>query len=161
MRRSVELLREQNVLVFDGLLKISLAEAEARSGDLDRAIGILEEALAMCERVGYRAFEAELHRARGEMLLRRDRANPVPAEEAFLIAIAVAKQRGARSFELRAALSLAKLYQSAGRPVDAQAVLGPALEGVSSTPEMPEIAEAQALFDQLANASGTATIGPA
>ena len=150
MRRGVELLREQNVLMFDGLLKIALAEAEARAGDPDRAIAILDEALATCDRTGYRAFEAELHRARGEILLKRDPANPAPAEEAFLTAIAVAKQQGTRSFELRAALSLAKLYQSTGRPADAHAVLAPALEGFSPTPEMPEIAEAQALLAALA-----------
>ncbi len=46
MRRSVELLREQNVLPFDGLLKIALAEAEARAGDVDRAVAVLDEALA-------------------------------------------------------------------------------------------------------------------
>ena len=48
MRRGVELLREQNVLLFDGLLKIALAEAEARAGDPGRAIAILDEALATC-----------------------------------------------------------------------------------------------------------------
>ncbi len=68
----------------------------------------------------------------------------------FQTAIAVAKQQGTRSFELRAALSLAKLYQSTGRPADAHAVLAPALEGFSPTPEMPEIAEAQALLAALA-----------
>ena len=82
-----------------------------------------------CERTGYRAFEAELHRVRGEMLLKRDPASPAPAEEAFRTAIAVAKQQAARSFELRAALALAKLYQSTARPADAHAVLAPALEG--------------------------------
>ena len=105
--------------MFDGLLKIALAEAEARAGDPGRAVAILDEALATCDRMGYRAFEAELHRARGEILLKRDPANPAPAEEAFLTAIAVAKQQGTRSFELRAALSLAKLYQSTGRPAEA------------------------------------------
>ena len=80
------------------------------------------------------------------MLLKRDPANPAPAEEALLTAIAVAKQQGTRSFELRAALALAKLYQSTARPAEAHAVLAPALEGFSPTPEMPEIAEAQALL---------------
>ena len=61
---------------FDGLVKIALAEAEARAGDVDRAVAILDEALATCERTGHRAFEAELHRVRGEMLLKRDPANP-------------------------------------------------------------------------------------
>ena len=134
MRRGVESLRQQDLLNFDGLLKIALAEAEARAGDRDRAVAVLDEALATADHLGYRAFEAELHRARGEILLKRDPANPAPAEEAFLTAIAVAKQQGARSFELRAALSLAKLYQSTGRLADAHAVLAPALEGFSPTP---------------------------
>ena len=57
------------------------------------------------------------------------------------------QQQKARSFELRAALSLAKLYQSVGRPIDAHDVLGPALEGFSPTPEFPEVAEAKALSE--------------
>ena len=77
MRCGVEQLREQNVLLFDGLLKIALAEAEARAGDPDRAIAILDEALATADRTGYRAFEAELHRLRGDMLLKHDPANRV------------------------------------------------------------------------------------
>ncbi|HZZ24134.1 MAG TPA: hypothetical protein VFE60_16830 [Roseiarcus sp.] len=149
MRRAVDELREQNVLLFDGLLKLALAEAEARAGDLDRAITILEEALATCDRIGYRAFEAELHRTRGEMLLKRDAANSAPAEYAFLTAIAVAKQQATRTFGLRAALALAKLYRSIARPAEAHAILAPALEGFSSTPEMPEIAEAETLLAAL------------
>jgi predicted ATPase len=83
MRRGVELLRAQNVLIFDGLLKIALAEAEARAGDPGRALAILDEALATADHLGYRAFDAELRRARGEILLKRDPANPAPTEEAW------------------------------------------------------------------------------
>ena len=61
MRRSAESLRQQNLLNFDGLLKIALAETEARAGDRDRAIAILDEALATADRLGCHAFEAELH----------------------------------------------------------------------------------------------------
>ena len=67
----------------------------------------------------------------------------------FLTAIAIAQQQKARSFELRAALSLANLYQSNGRPADAHALLASALKGFSPTPEFPEIAEAQTLFSAL------------
>ena len=76
MRRGVELRREQSVLLADGQFKILLAEVEARSGDVDCALAILDEALATSDRVGHRSFDAELHRARGEMLLKRDRADP-------------------------------------------------------------------------------------
>jgi predicted ATPase len=149
MRRGIELLRDQNALMLDGLIKIALAEAEARANEVDRAVAILDDALATSDRTGQRAFDAELHRVRGKMLLKRDCTNQALAEEAFKAAIAVAKQQGTRSFELRAALSLAKLYQSTGRPADAHAVLAPALEGFAPTPEMPEIAEAQALLERL------------
>ena len=150
MRQAVDGLRAQNVLLFDGLVKIALAEEEARAGDPGRAVAVLDEALATVDRLSYRTFEAELHRARGEMLLKQNPANLAPAEEAFLTAIAVAKQQGARSFELRAALALAKLYQSTARFTEAHAVLAPALDGFMPTKEMPEIAEAQALLAALA-----------
>jgi predicted ATPase len=77
-------------------------------------------------------------------------ANPAPAEEGFLTAIAITRQQKAKSFELRAALSLAKLYQSTGRAADGHAVLAPVLEGFSPTPEFPEIQEAETLFAALA-----------
>src|SRR5262249_47446115 len=127
-----------------------LSEAEARAGDVDRALGILDEALTTCERTGHRTFEAELHRVRGEMLLKRDPAHSAPAEKAFLTAIVVARRQGTRSFELRAALVLAKLYQATACPSDAHAVLRSALEGLEPTAEMPEIAGAQALLERLA-----------
>jgi predicted ATPase len=86
---------------------------------------------------------------RGEIWLKRDGANTAPAEEAFLNAIAIAQQQKAKSFELRAALSLAKLYRSTGRPANAHAALAAALEGFSSTPELAEVDEARALFAAL------------
>jgi predicted ATPase len=135
--------------LFDGLLKIALAEAEAQAGDPNRAVAILDEALATFDRTGHRAFEAELHRVRGEILLQLDPASLAP-EEAFRTAIAVARQQATRSFELRAALALAKFWQSTGRPADAHAVLATALEGFALTPEFPEIGEARTLLSRLA-----------
>jgi predicted ATPase len=149
MRQAVDSLRAQNVVLFDGFLKIALAEAEAAAGDLDRALAILDEGLATVDRMGHRAFEAELHRARGDILMKREPANSAPVEEALLTAVAVAKQQGTRSFELRAALALAKLYQSTTRLTEARAVLTPALDGFAPTSQMPETAEAQALLGTL------------
>ena len=71
------------------------------------------------------------------------------AEDAFLTAIAIAQQQKARSFELRAALDLARLYNSTSRSADARALLASALKGFSPTPEFPEIAEAQSLLTAL------------
>ena len=126
------------------LYAVLLAELDAGGPDPNDVPTQIDAAIALAEQTGERWAESMLHRIRGEILLKRDPANPARAEEAFHTAIAVARQQGSRSFGLQAALSLAKLYQSTGRPLDAHAVLAPALEGFSPTPEMPEIAEAQA-----------------
>ena len=123
-----------------------LAEIEAEGGDATAALVGIDEALALAGETGEHWFDAGLHRIRGEILVEQNPADPAPAEAAFLAAIAVARQQKARSFELRAALSLAKLYQSTGRLTDAHDVLGPALEGFAPTPEFPQIAEAKALL---------------
>jgi predicted ATPase len=90
-----------------------------------------------------------MHRIRGEILLKRDRADTAAAEQSLQAAIAIAQSQKARSFELRAALSLAKLYRAANRDVDAHAVLAPAVEGFPPTQQFPELTEAQALLSPL------------
>jgi len=90
-----------------------------------------------------------MHRIRGEILLKRDPADTAAAEQSSQAAIAIARSQKARSFELRAALSLAKLYRAADRDVDAHAVLAPAVEGFPPTQQFPELTEAQALLSAL------------
>ena len=159
MRAGVAQLAEREISLFSGLIRTELAQAEAESGEVDASLITLENALVYCERIGQRWFDAEIHRVRGEILLRKHTDSPAPAEDAYLAAIAIAQRQKARSFELRAALSLAKLYQSTGRPVDAHAVLAPALEGFAPTPEMPEIAEAEALLAALAESDEVKAAG--
>jgi adenylate cyclase len=122
-----------------------VAEIEAQ-GDAAGALTQIDEALALARETGERWSDAFLHHCRGEILLKRDPANTALAEEAFLTAVAIAQQQKARSFELRAALALAQLYQSRGRVADARTTLAPALDGLAATPEFPEIEQAQALL---------------
>jgi predicted ATPase len=143
MLHGIAMLEEQGVWLYGPLLWTALAKAKAEAGQFEAALATIDRAIAATERSGQRWYEAETHRIRGEILLKRDPANTGPAEETFLTAIAVAQQQKARSFELRAALSLAELCQSTGRPADAHAALAPALAGFSPTPEFPEIKEAQ------------------
>jgi predicted ATPase len=150
MRKGNDLSRDQALLIFSPLRETLLAEAEAEAGEIDVALNRLDVACAEVERTGQRWYEADMHRVRAEVLLKRDHANMAAAEEGFLRAIAIARQQKAGSFELRAALALAKLFQSTGRAADAHAVLAPALEGFSPTPELPEIAEAQTFLVALA-----------
>jgi hypothetical protein len=79
-----------------------------------------------------------MHRVRGEILRQRDPADAAPAEQALQTAIAIAQHQQARSFELRAALSLAKLYRAANRDADAHAVLAPAVAGFPPTEQFPD-----------------------
>ena len=149
MRAGIAACREQGVGNFIPLIATALAEAEVEASEIEAALTTIDRVIADSERTGQHWFDAESHRARGQILLKRDPTNTGPAEEAFLTAIAIAQQQHARSFELRAALSLTKLYQSSGRAADAHAALAPALAGFSPTPEMPEIGEALALLAAL------------
>jgi len=109
---------------FGGLL----AEIEAQD-DAEGALTRIDEALALAGETRERRSDAFLHRLRGEILLKCDQANTASAEDAFLTAIAIAQQQKTRSFELRAALNLARFYISTSRSADAHALLTSALPG--------------------------------
>jgi predicted ATPase len=149
LRQALAAYTDQGNKMFVPFFQGLLAEIEAQL-DAKGALTRIDEALVLAGETGEHWSDALLHRLRGEILLKGDPANTAPAEDALRTAIAIAQQQKARSFELRAALSLAKLYQSNRRPADARAVLAPALEGFAPTPELPEIAEAQTLLAALA-----------
>ena len=149
MRRAAALLDADGVGAFEPLVKASMAEAEARNGELKAALTTLEKALDGFDLTRQRWFNAEIHRMRGQILLKLNPADPALAVDAFLSAVGVAQAQKTRSFELRSALALARLYRSTGRHADAQAAIGPALEGFAPTPELPEIAEALAFVGDI------------
>jgi predicted ATPase len=121
----------------------------AAAGEIAAGFRRLDDAIAESARAEQRWYEAEMHRIRAQILLRRDPADTVAAEQELLTAIAIAKSQKARSFELRAALALAKLYHSGGRDADAHAVFMPAAEGFPPTRHFPELTEAQTLLSAL------------
>jgi predicted ATPase len=125
------------------------AELEAIAGRVEDALASVDAGLALAEKTGERWTDPLLLRRKGEILIQRSPSDPAFAEQAFRAAITFAQQQGSRSFGLRAALSVAKLYQSTGRTIEAHAVLAPALAGFSPTSEMPEISEARALMERL------------
>jgi predicted ATPase len=148
MRNGIAIQREQGLLSFLPPQETALAEAEVSDGEIDAGLRRLDDALVEAERMQH-SSEVEMHRIRGEILLKRDPADTAAAERSLQIAIAIAQSQKARSFELRAALSLAKLYRAANRVVDAHAVLAPAVEGFLSTEQFPELTEAQTLLAAL------------
>jgi predicted ATPase len=149
MRRSLAIAREQGRNWHWPSLEAALAEAEANAGETDAGLRRLDDALAELEDTENRLYEAEMHRIRAGILLKRDPADTAAAERSLQTAIAIAQSQKARSFELRAALSLANLYHAANRDADAHAVLAPAVEGFPPTQQFPELTEAQALLSAL------------
>jgi predicted ATPase len=149
MRRGLAIYREQGMVYLMPSLEAALAEAEASAGETDAGLRRLDDALAELEATDSRWYEAEMHRFRGEILLQRDPADTAAAEQSLQAAIAIAQSQKARSFELRAALSLAKLYRAGNREADAHAVLAPAVEGFPPTQQFPELTEAQTLLSAL------------
>jgi hypothetical protein len=83
---------------------------------------------------------------RGELLLKLPRPDVAAAESAFMRAIDIARSQQTRTFELRAALALAKFYRTTDRDQSASDLLGPALVGFDAGPEVPEVEEAQRLL---------------
>jgi len=149
MRRGLAVNREQGLAWLLPNFEAALAAAEASAGDTDVGLQHVDDALAEAERTEQRWYEAELHRIRAEILLKRDPADPAPAEHSLQAAIAIAQSQKARSFELRAALSLGKLYHAVNRHGDAHAVLAPAVDGFPPTRQFPELTEAQTLLAAL------------
>jgi hypothetical protein len=150
MRRGLAILREQMVW-FLPIFEAALAEAEASAGQTDAGLRRLDDALAEVAHTEQRWYEAEIYCIRSEILLQRDLVNTAAAEQSLQAATAIAQSQKARSFELRAALSLTKLYRAANRNADAHAVLAPAVEGFPPTRQFPELAEAQTLLATLSD----------
>ena len=99
---------------------------------------------------GERWFAAETNRIRGEILLKRDLGDTAPAEEAYRTAIAIAQQQKAQSFELRAAVSLARLWRDQGKPQQARELLAPVYGWFTEGFDTRDLKEAKALLEELA-----------
>src|SRR6516164_7830544 len=97
MRHGLAIYREQGRIWL--LPEAVLAEAEASAGEIDAGLRRLDDTLAELERTEERLYEAEMHRIRGEILLKRDPADTTAAERSLRAAIAVAQSQKARSFE--------------------------------------------------------------
>jgi predicted ATPase len=149
IREGLELLHEQQVYNNLRLFYVLLAEVEADSDRLEAGLATLRAEQEAIEESGVRWFHAEVHRARGELLLRHSSDNLDAAETAFKHAIDVSRSQMTRTFELRAALSLAKLYHATGRGEAARELLAPAVAGFTEGPELPEVEQANRLLADL------------
>jgi predicted ATPase len=130
-----------------------LAQALAREGQAQDGFTALDEALALSTASGERFLEAELHRLRGELFLAQGEADSSvgsAAERCFRSALDLARRQSAKSLELRAALSLSRLYRQQGRPAEARPLLAGLHRWFTEGFDTPDLQEAKALLDGLA-----------
>ena len=126
-----------------------LAEAYGAGGHPDEGLAALAEALAVTDTTEARFYAAELSRLKGALLLQQAVPDAAQAETCFHQALDVARQQQAKSFELRAATSLARLWQSQDKRQDAYDLLAPVYEWFTEGFDTADLQEAQALLEEV------------
>jgi TolB-like protein/predicted ATPase len=127
-----------------------LAQGERRAGRIEESLALLTEALDFASSAGEHFYEAELLRLRGEVLLTSDDGQgTLEAEQCFHQAIALARQQRAKSFELRAVMSLARLLQQRGKEAEARQILAEIYSWFTEGFDTTDLKDAKALLDQL------------
>jgi len=111
----------------------------------------LTEALAAADEHEDRFFEPEMHRLNGELLLRQDQSNAPQAQSCFERAIEIARKQSAKSLELRATMSLARLLAKQWRRDEARAMLAEIYNWFTEGFDTVDLKEAKALLDELSN----------
>jgi len=124
-----------------------LASAYEIEGRFQEGLALLDEALQIAERTGERWFEAELNRHKGELLLRQ--GHPEAADELYRKALSIAREQEAKLWELRAAMSLARLRRDQGRRAEARDLLAPTYGWFTEGFDIPDLKDAKTLLDEL------------
>ena len=132
---------------------VLLAAVYRKAEQAEQGLPLLAEALAIVQRTGERLLEAELYRLTGELTLESNaesQETPVAEVEAyFLTALEVAQRQQAKSWELRAATSLARLWQQQGKTTEAHALLAPVYDWFTEGFDTVDLKDAKSLLEQL------------
>ncbi len=135
-----------------------LAEAYSRVSQITAGLTALAEALAIVERTGECTYEAELYRLKGELTLQSQIASRklhvAEAEACFLTAIEIARKQSAKSLELRAVMSLARLWQQQGKKAEARKLVADIYDWFTEGFDTIDLKEAKALLDALESREG-------
>jgi predicted ATPase len=135
-------------LALSQLLSL-LAEAYGKAGQVEAGLQTLAEALALVAQTQERYYEAELYRLQGELLLARSAEHHAEAETCFRHALDVARRQQAKSWELRAATSLSRLWQQQGKRAEAHELLAPIYGWFTEGFDTRDLQEAEALLEAL------------
>jgi predicted ATPase len=146
----MEALRGTGSVLALPLMLSFLAEAQGKAGQAEEGLALIAEAQEFVAKTGERFTEAEIHRTKGELLLARTPSDPAGAEASFREALDVARRQSAKSWELRAAASLARFWQQQGRKEEAREVLAPIYDWFTEGFDTRDLKDAKALLEQLA-----------
>ena len=127
-----------------------LAGAHATVGQMAEGLDAIAEALALVASTNERFYEAEIYRVKGELLLKEDGSNTAAeAESCFRQALDISRVQSAKSWELRAATSLARLWRDQGKQAEARDLLAPVYGWFTEGFDTPDLKDAKALLDEL------------
>ena len=126
-----------------------LAEVHGVLGEPEAGLRVLTEALTLADTTGERRYEPELYRLKGALLVQQHVANQAEAESCFHQAIVVAQSQQAKSWELRAATSLARLWQQQGKRQEAHDLLAPVYHWFTEGFDTLDLKDAKALLEEL------------
>jgi len=125
-----------------------LADVSAHLGHTEDGLQALAEAHTLVEQYEERWWEAEVHRLRGVLLLRQTLTQQEAAEACFQQALTVARRQQAKSLELRAAMSLARLWQQQGKRAEARELLAPIYGWFTEGFDTADLQEAKTLLER-------------
>lgn len=151
MQRGLVAYEATGATVFRPAFLALLAEMYGQVGQYKAGLATLTEALQLVDKTGECWYEPELHRLRGELMLHQSAQHQEAVESCFHQAIAIARQQGAKSMELRAALSLSRLWQQQDKQDTARALLTPIYGWFSEGFHTADLQEAKALLEALDN----------
>jgi predicted ATPase len=132
------------------LYLVLLAESAGHAGQVEEGLRLLAEALIAIEESGRGEVLAEAYRCQGELLLRHATPDTAQAATCFQQALAIARRQQARSWELRAAMSLARLWQQQGKQGEARQLLEEVYGWFTEGFDTADLQEAKALLEALA-----------
>jgi class 3 adenylate cyclase/predicted ATPase len=144
-------LRSTGATLYEPWHLSNLARAYAELGQLDDARRCIDDAIDKVERSKEKWCEAEVHRIAGEIALKSLAPDTEKAEKCFDHALAVARQQQTKSWELRAAMSMARLWRDQGKPQQAHELLAPVYSWFTEGFDTLDLKEAKALLDELAS----------
>lgn len=147
-RRGLRTWRETGARLLVPFCLGILAQTSRTQGDTSAALGCVVEAKRLIEQTQERWFEAELYRLEGELLLDQDNQQS-EAEDCFEHALALARGQRAKSLELRAAISLSRLWRRQRRGEDARKLLLPVYRWFNKELDSEDLRDAKALLDEL------------